>query len=651
MAQEIDINLNVNTEQADKSLGSLKSQLRQAQAEVGALADKFGATSKEAVEAAKRAADLKDRIGDAKSLTDAFNPDAKFKALSASLTGVAGGFSVVTGAMGAFGGQSKAVEESLLKVQSAMAMASGLQAIGESVDSFKQLGAVVKSYSIVQKAITAGQWLWNAAMAANPLGAIVAAIAAVIAAGYLLIKMFMDSAKANEDAIAATKRNTRALEQNAEATKKAKESLKENNDQQYALAKASGASAEELRKLNLKHAEEAVALNYSSAVLASNTFKRERATLAMLKQAGASDEAIEAQQKLTEASYKEFEAQNEALKESYKERRKVINQNEVEIVQERTDATKKANEDAKTKREEAQKKELDSIKEANAKKLAEEKRLADERRKLFEDSIKKAFDLEKELNESVETPAEKENREYLEKKKILEDNYLSTEILDKQHKDNLLKIEQDYWATEADNAKLRDEEKKIKDDQIAAYDAEREKLKNEVIANSKENLSNIIQGLEASGLAKTKAGQAIAKTLALTQIAIDSAVAISKASTLANAEGAAAQLAFPTVPGAGTIARVVSYASTVLSVVSNIARAKALLSGGGGGGGGSASGGGGGGSASAPSFNVVGQSGANQVAQSIGGQMQQPLQAFVVGQDVTTQQGLNRGIVQNATLG
>jgi len=416
MAQEIDINLNVNTEQADKSLGSLKSQLRQAQAEVGALADKFGATSAQAVEAAKRAAELKDRIGDAKNLTDAFNPDAKFKSLTASLTGVAGGFSVVTGAMGAFGGQSKAVEESLLKVQSAMAMASGLQAIGESVDSFKQLGAVAKSYTIVQKAITAGQWLWNAAMAANPIGALVAVVVGLIAAGYALVKMFMDSAKANEDAIAATKKNTRALEQNIEATKKAKESLKENNDQQYALAKASGASAEELRKLNLKHAEEAVALNYSSAVMASNTFKRERATLAMLKQAGASDEAIEAQQKLTESSYKEFEAQNQALKESYKERRKVINQNEVEVVQERTDATKKANEEAKTKRDEALKKELADIKEANAKKLAEEKRLADERRKLFEDSIKKAFDLEKELNESVETPAQKEDREYKEKK-------------------------------------------------------------------------------------------------------------------------------------------------------------------------------------------------------------------------------------------
>jgi peptidoglycan hydrolase CwlO-like protein len=83
MAQEIDINLNVNAEQADKSLGSLKSQLRQAQAEVQSLSDKFGATSVEAVNAAKAAAQLKDKIEDAKTLTEAFNPDAKFKALSA----------------------------------------------------------------------------------------------------------------------------------------------------------------------------------------------------------------------------------------------------------------------------------------------------------------------------------------------------------------------------------------------------------------------------------------------------------------------------------------------------------------------------------------------------------------------------------------
>ena len=57
------------------------------------------------------------------------------------------------------------------------------------------------------------------------------------------------------------------------------------------------------------------------------------------------------------------------------------------------------------------------------------------------------------------------------------------------------------------------------------------------------------------------------------------------------------------------------------------------------------------GGGAAPSFNVVGPSGANQIAESIGARESQPLKAFVVGGDVTTQQQLNRGIVQNATLG
>lgn len=134
----IELDLKTNTE-------FTVTALKKAQREVAILSEKFGATSKEAIEAAKQAAILKDKIGDAKSLTDAFNPDAKFKALSGSLTGVAGGFSVVTGAMGTFGVESEAVEKTLLKVQSAMALASGAQALGESIDSFRQLGAVAKT--------------------------------------------------------------------------------------------------------------------------------------------------------------------------------------------------------------------------------------------------------------------------------------------------------------------------------------------------------------------------------------------------------------------------------------------------------------------------------------------------------------------------
>ena len=647
MAQEIDINLNVNTSEADKSLGSLKSQLREAQNEVNALADKFGATSKEAVNAAKRAAELKDRIGDAKALTDAFNPDAKFKALSASLTGVAGGFSVVTGAMGAFGGQSKEVEQSLLKVQSAMAMASGLQAVGESIDSFKQLGAVVKSYSIVQKAITAGQWLWNAAMAANPLGAIVAAIAAVIAAGYLLIKMFMDSAKANEDAIAATKKNTKALEQNAAASKKAKESLKENNDQQYALAKASGASAEELRKLNLKHAEEAVALNYSSSVLASNTFKRERNTLAMLKSAGASDEAIEGQQKLTEASYKELQSQNEALKSSYAERRKVINQNEVEIVQEKTDARTKATEKEKADNE----KDREDLK-ARLKKEAEdlakwkEEIAKNSRDKQREEAYKSQDEIEaatkaneEALLTSQELLIQKENEAY----QIKYDNAVKagydTEQLEILHLNNLNQIN------------LTAQEKQYADDKVASdklienakIEAQAKKeIQDATFANIEAGFG-LLKGLFEKNKGIQKGAMIIESALGIAKIVVNTqtANAVAMASPINAVD-----------PTYGARMRVINMISAGIGIASNIAAtAKGLsaLGGGGGAGGGSAAGGAGGGSA--PTFNVVGQGGANQIAEGIGARDTQPLRAFVVGGDVTTQQSLNMGIVQNATLG
>ena len=54
----------------------------------------------------------------------------------------------------------------------------------------------------------------------------------------------------------------------------------------------------------------------------------------------------------------------------------------------------------------------------------------------------------------------------------------------------------------------------------------------------------------------------------------------------------------------------------------------------------------GGGEAAAPQFNVVGDSGINQIAQL----QQQPVQAFVVSGEVTTSQALDRNRVQNATL-
>ena len=52
-----------------------------------------------------------------------------------------------------------------------------------------------------------------------------------------------------------------------------------------------------------------------------------------------------------------------------------------------------------------------------------------------------------------------------------------------------------------------------------------------------------------------------------------------------------------------------------------------------------------------PAFNTVGASGTNQLADAIGGQSQQPVQAFVVSSSVTTAQELDRNIIDDATIG
>ena len=51
-----------------------------------------------------------------------------------------------------------------------------------------------------------------------------------------------------------------------------------------------------------------------------------------------------------------------------------------------------------------------------------------------------------------------------------------------------------------------------------------------------------------------------------------------------------------------------------------------------------------------PAFNVVGQGETSQLADAIGGQANQPVRAYVVSNDVTTAQGLERNIVEGATI-
>ena len=161
MAQKATIALEVTTKginEAGQSVGSFKKQLREANADLVNMAEKFGAASTEAQNAAKKVAGLKDAIGDAKALAETFNPDKKFVALGGALQGAVGGFSALQGAMGLFGGQGKEVEALLLKVNSAMALQQGISGIAGALDSFKLLkteiaGGVTKAFGTLKSAI------------------------------------------------------------------------------------------------------------------------------------------------------------------------------------------------------------------------------------------------------------------------------------------------------------------------------------------------------------------------------------------------------------------------------------------------------------------------------------------------------------------
>jgi len=90
--------------------------------------------------------------------------------------------------------------------------------------------------------------------------------------------------------------------------------------------------------------------------------------------------------------------------------------------------------------------------------------------------------------------------------------------------------------------------------------------------------------------------------------------------------------------GAGlSIAAITSGAISGLSSISNS-------------GGGSSSGGGGNTTVQPPDFNIVGSTGVNQLADAIGSTEQQPVKAYVVANDVTTQQALDRNNRSNAEL-
>ena len=239
----------------------------------------------------------------------------------------------------------------------------------------------------------------------------------------------------------------------------------------------------------------------------------------------------------------------------------------------------------------------------------------------------------------------KENKKLEQQQIIIENENIAFEsrLLALQEQDRIIN-ESTLIGEEERNKLLSDNAKKRED--IAKAEAE---FKEKTYRDNYNNLQNI---LSVGG----KGMQKVAKALAIADVVRTAAQSVSSTISSTGKANAAAVAASPLTAGMPFVAiNTVKAALSVGSTVASAAKAIASIRSDGQSApsGSVPSSGGGGGAApvvpAPPQFNVVGGSTANQIAGTLGSQ--QPIQAYVVANQVTSQQALDRNIISNASIG
>lgn len=138
------------------NIPSIKQELRDATNELIKAQGAFGDYSDEAVKAAKKVAELKDRISEARETADLFDPGNKLKAFGGAMQAVGAGFETAIGGMGLLGAEGAKLEETLLKVNSAIAMSDGISRLVDSGKDFNRFKTIaVGAFNSVKGAIGA----------------------------------------------------------------------------------------------------------------------------------------------------------------------------------------------------------------------------------------------------------------------------------------------------------------------------------------------------------------------------------------------------------------------------------------------------------------------------------------------------------------
>lgn len=542
--------------------------------------------------------------------------------LGGALGGATAGFELMQGVMGTFGAESEQVEKLLLKVQSAMAISQGIQGVREAIPAITAFGTAIKTQAITALTTLKG------ALITTGIGALVVALGFAVNAMGLFSDSSEDAEKKQKKLDDQLEKTNKSLEGQRNFYDKLSASMEQSTRKQILDARKRGATEEEITDITTKGIERRIELL---------KIEEEQARKTMLQKS-----------KDRNASYKEYEAAEDAYQAAIKR----TNELQLQLDEQRQaekEAQDQINKDNAKANKEKRKAELAKLREYNREatdlfkteyqiqkrdieeKYAEQIALA---KKYKQDTI----DLEKAKNKELADLELRQvdlTREGLEKVETLQVKQI------KQSED-FQKLVKDGRLQGLENLKgIVSWEDVVLDEQARRAVKREQAAQSMKVKLAQDGLSAIASITELFGKKSEKA----AKRAFQVQKAANMASAL--ISTYQNATAAYASqftpLPTPDSPIRGGIAAGIAVA-TGLANVAKISQQK--FEGGGSTGGGGGTGGGASIPSVSPSFNVVGNSGMNQLAQI----QQTPVQAYVVSGEVTSAQALDRNRIKNATL-
>jgi hypothetical protein len=582
--------------------------------------------------------------------------------LTMAVGGVAGAFATAEGAIALYGVESQEMERTMIKLNAAVALTSGIAAVNEAIPAFKAMGAAAKAsaagvailnavttvQTFVTGAATTGLKAFRIALVSTGIGALVVGIGLLVANFDKVLQLFsplINGFKALGDLIGLT--NFAAKKRSEDEKKRIDKEIKD--QQRLQVVKERNFNSEQAayeRRIKLAEAEGKSTLELEKAKINASikyqqTRKKElEQRLVFLKLLAKEHEFIGEGLGLTD-SLQELSGEIEKINNDILDQQNELKILDIESKKKPTTSTSTSSTTSKTEKEK-----LDLTRQNRDKEIALMQEGIEKERTI----IKEKYKREKEDLEANSKDKIVDKEQYAAAEKLIDQN------LEKELKELREKYKEDRLKTRGFTIQglIDDKQKEVeiemeasmKKIEIAKEEAEKKKEIEEELMSAKFQIAK--DSLQLISEITTLFGSQNEKA-ARRAFQVDKAAKLASA-TIAGIEGTieayktaqkspitAVFPAYPVIQAglAGAFAAV------------NIAKISQSKFGGStstspSGGGGAAAGGGG----MTAQFNTIGTSGINQLATL----QQQPVQAYVVSGEVTSAQSLDRNRVQNATL-